>query len=279
MFAVDARSCMLSHDRSTSLSLLEQARNRDETAWGRLVDLDSPMVVHWCNTSGVRAPDSDDLVQDVFQAVFKNLDGFRRDRKGDTFRGWLRSITRFKVQDYYRRRAAEPAAQGGTDARLRLERLTEAELGEDTPEDLGALYRRALELVRGEFEDAPGRPSGGPRSRISPRRTSPRISGSLPARCERPSARLAPASPGSRRFHRLSPHRRGSTSPCRPTHGTDRQIALFRNAPRLRIRPTPDLARDGPTPQEEYLHCACANAWVIDRTRRPNLHRKSFSNH
>ena len=147
MFAVDARSCMLSHDRSTSLSLLEQARNRDETAWGRLVDLYSPMVVHWCNTSGVRAPDSDDLVQDVFQAVFKNLDGFRRDRKGDTFRGWLRSITRFKVQDYYRRRAAEPAAQGGTDARLRLERLTEAELGEDTPEDLGALYRRALELV------------------------------------------------------------------------------------------------------------------------------------
>jgi RNA polymerase sigma-70 factor, ECF subfamily len=143
----------LSHDRSTSLSLLEQVRNRDEEAWGRLVHLYSPLVVHWCHAAGVRGVDSDDLVQDVFQAVFKNLDGFRRDRAGDTFRGWLRSITRFKVQDYYRRRTAEPAAQGGTDAHRRLEQFTEPELPEDTPEDLGALYRRALELVRGEFEE------------------------------------------------------------------------------------------------------------------------------
>ncbi len=143
----------MSHDRSTSLTLLEQVRNRDEAAWGRLVHLYSPLVVHWCHAAGVRGPDADDLAQDVFHAVFKGLDGFRRDRAGDTFRGWLRGITRFKVQDYHRRRAAEPAAQGGTDARRRLEQLTEPELPEDTPADLGALYRRALELVRGEFEE------------------------------------------------------------------------------------------------------------------------------
>jgi RNA polymerase sigma-70 factor (ECF subfamily) len=64
----------------------------------------------------------------------------------------LRGITQFKIQDYYRRRAAEPAAQGGTDAHLRLEQVSEPVLPEDTPEDLSALYRRALELVRNEFE-------------------------------------------------------------------------------------------------------------------------------
>ncbi len=141
------------HDRSTSFSLLERVRVRDDEAWGRLVELYSPLVAYWCNNSGVRRQDADDLVQEVFQAVFKSLDSFRRDRAGDTFRGWLRRITHFKVQDYFRVRAAQPAAQGGTDPQWQLQQIPQPELPEETPEDLGALYRRALELVRSEFED------------------------------------------------------------------------------------------------------------------------------
>ena len=132
--------------------MLERVRARDEDAWSRLLHLYTPLVAYWCQHSGVRPQDTDDLVQDVFQAVFKNLDGFRRDRAGDTFRGWLRGIARFKVRDYFRRRADEPDAEGGTDPHRRLQHFAEPELPEETPEDLGALYRRALELVRGEFE-------------------------------------------------------------------------------------------------------------------------------
>lgn len=142
----------MAHDRSTSLTLLERVRDRDEVAWGRLVELYAPMVAYWCGHAGVRGADADDVVQEVFHAVLKNLDGFRRDRAGDTFRGWLRGITRFKVQDYFRRRADEPAAQGGTDPHWRMQQVAQPELPEETLEDLGALYRRALELVRGEFE-------------------------------------------------------------------------------------------------------------------------------
>jgi RNA polymerase sigma-70 factor (ECF subfamily) len=142
----------LRHDRSTSLSLLERVRVRNDDAWQHLVHLYAPLVAYWCAHSGVRAQDTDDLVQEVFQAVHKNLDGFRRDRAGDTFRGWLRGITRFKVHDYARRRADEPDAQGGTDPNWQLQQVAQPELPEETPEDLGALYRRALELVRGEFE-------------------------------------------------------------------------------------------------------------------------------
>jgi RNA polymerase sigma-70 factor (ECF subfamily) len=88
----------------------------------------------------------------VFQAVSTGLADFRRDKPGDSFRGWLRGITRYKILDHFRRRAAGADAQGGTDAQRQLLEIAQQELPEDTEEELGGLYRRALELVRGEFE-------------------------------------------------------------------------------------------------------------------------------
>ncbi|OWK40869.1 transcriptional control [Fimbriiglobus ruber] len=128
-------------------------RDKDEEAWRRLVHLYGPLVDRWCGHRGVRGQDADDVRQEVFQAVATGLDGFRRDRPGDTFRGWLRGITRFKLLDHFRRRQAHPEAQGGTDAHLRLQQqVADEDLPDDTADDLGGLYRRALELVRGEFE-------------------------------------------------------------------------------------------------------------------------------
>jgi RNA polymerase sigma-70 factor (ECF subfamily) len=144
---------MGSLDRSTSLTLLQRVRDKDEEAWRRLLHLYGPLVERWCARGGVHPADADDVRQDVFQAVAAGLDGFRRDRPGDTFRGWLKVITRNKLLDHFRRRQKQPEAQGGTDAHRQLQELAEPDLPEDTEEDLGGLYRRALELVRGEFEE------------------------------------------------------------------------------------------------------------------------------
>jgi RNA polymerase sigma-70 factor (ECF subfamily) len=143
---------MTPSDRPTSLTLLERIRNRDEEAWRRVVHLYSPLVDRWCGLRGVRGQDADDIRQEVFTAMATGLEGFRRDRPGDTFRGWLRGITRFKLLDFYRRRQNQPEAQGGSDAQQLLQQVADQDLPEDTADDLGGLYRRALELVRGEFE-------------------------------------------------------------------------------------------------------------------------------
>jgi RNA polymerase sigma-70 factor (ECF subfamily) len=140
---------------STSLSLLQRVRDRDQDAWRRLVQLYRPLVCHWCGRQGVTAAAADDLVQEVFLAAFTRLDHFRRDRPGDTFRGWLRGITRRVLLAHFRRRAGQPAAAGGTDAFLRLQDVAEAAPASDeadSPAEVRALYHRALELVRGEFE-------------------------------------------------------------------------------------------------------------------------------
>jgi RNA polymerase sigma-70 factor (ECF subfamily) len=139
-------------DKLTSVTLLQRVRDRDEEAWRRLLHLYGPLVIRWCGHGGVSGQDADDIQQEVFQAVATGLDGFRRDREGDTFRGWLRTITRNKLLDHYRRRDKNPEAQGGTDAYRQLQDLADQPWPEDTADDLSGLYHRALELVKGEFE-------------------------------------------------------------------------------------------------------------------------------
>jgi RNA polymerase sigma-70 factor (ECF subfamily) len=142
---------------NTPRTLLARAKENDPTAWGRLVHLYTPLVYHWCGRCGVRRPDADDIVQEVFRAALGSLGGFRRDHPGATFRGWLRGVTRNTLNDHFRRAGREVRAEGGTDAYLRMHgvaaRPAEPADEADPPAELSGLYRRALELVRGEFED------------------------------------------------------------------------------------------------------------------------------
>jgi len=146
---------MGSLDRPTSLTLLERVRDKDEEAWRRLLHLYGPLVERWCARGGVRPADIDDVRQDVFQAVAAGLDGFRRDRPGDTFRGWLRVITRNAVLAHHRHNSRRPQAEGGSEALGRLQDLADplAGSGGEEESEAGLLYRRAVEQVRGEFEE------------------------------------------------------------------------------------------------------------------------------
>ncbi len=140
-------------DEPTSLSLLERVRHQDSEAWHRLVYLYAPLVHHWCHAWGVAAADADDIRQEVFQSVSRGLAAFRRDRAGDTFRGWLRVITRRKFLDHCRQKQRQPVAEGGSDAHLRLEQVAEESEGDDAPEEVQRLHHRALELIRSQFEE------------------------------------------------------------------------------------------------------------------------------
>ena len=139
----------------TPISLLERVRARESGAWGRLIELYHPLVRSWCSRAGLRGPDVDDVVQEVFAAAAAGLDGFRRDRPGDTFRGWLRGITRNHILLHFRRNRRHPHAQGGSQARLTLEAIADPlpGPGDDEVIEIGQLYQRALEQVRATFEE------------------------------------------------------------------------------------------------------------------------------
>jgi RNA polymerase sigma-70 factor (ECF subfamily) len=140
---------------STSSSLLDRVRLKDAEAWRQLVRLYAPLVYSWCARAGMRGEDAADLVQEVFRSVVVAIGDFHRDRPGDTFRGWLRVITRNKIHDVHRRRAGEPVAVGGSEHQdlLNAVPLADDSADDDSRDSRGAVLRRALDLLRLEFEE------------------------------------------------------------------------------------------------------------------------------
>lgn len=140
---------------SISASLLVRLRANDPEAWSLLVTLYGPEVYRWCRRAGLRAEDAEDVGQEVFRSVASNLARFRRERPGDSFRGWLYAISRNKIRDHLGRGGPRPAV-GGTEIRERLARVPavdDASTDPGGPATSTRLIRQALELVRSEFED------------------------------------------------------------------------------------------------------------------------------
>ena len=139
---------------STSLSLIERVKAHDEDAWRRLVRLYGPLVDFWVRRAGLHAADAEDVSQEVFRSVAGNISRFHKDQPGDSFRAWLRTVTRNKVIDHVRRQGPEPRAVGGSAAQQQLqERPAVPDSEADESREVQWLHRRALELVQAQFED------------------------------------------------------------------------------------------------------------------------------
>ncbi len=142
---------------ATSRSLLGRVQANEPEAWERLVHLYAPLVLHWCRQAGLQDQDVADVFQEVFQAVVVYVGSFRKERERDTFRGWLRRITQNKLHDYFRGLGRETRGVGGSSARERLGQFAAPVPSEENlvPDDEGErrLFVRALELIRGEFEE------------------------------------------------------------------------------------------------------------------------------
>ncbi len=142
---------------STSRSLLRRARERDADAWQKLTAVYTPLVYQWCRRAGLQVSDAADVAQEVFRSVSTGLDGFRKERPEDSFRGWLWTVTRNKVCDHFRARAGEPDVQGGTEAQQWLQQVPEEAPNEQqdvTGQQLHSkLARHAVSLMQTDFEE------------------------------------------------------------------------------------------------------------------------------
>ncbi len=137
---------------STSTRLLSDARAWDQEAWRQIVRRYGPLVYRWSRRWPLQAADRADLFQEVFRSVAIGLDRFRRDRPGDSFRGWLWTVTRNRAADLLRQRQRCPDIPGGS-----------WDLGEvtspDSPSDASdacprnTRVRQALRSIRSDFQE------------------------------------------------------------------------------------------------------------------------------
>jgi RNA polymerase sigma-70 factor (ECF subfamily) len=146
----------ISHDSSTSHTLLERVKLRQPEAWRRLVELYGPIVYRWCRRYRLFPDDAADIVQEVFANVARHVDRFEHRTQHGGFRSWLSTITHNEVCDFLRREQRQAQGRGGTDAQEHLAQIPEPPEPSDLTdlnEDRQLISRRALELVRVEFEN------------------------------------------------------------------------------------------------------------------------------
>lgn len=158
--ALMAPSEALHAQSSIATSLLERVRRHESAAWERMTRLYTPLVYSWVRRAGVNQSDAADVVQDVFLEVTRSILRFRRTETGDTFSGWVRTITTRRAADHLRKQR-DPDPAGGTAAQLRLEQLADPHANSSSstdatpdPHDSSTeLVRRGLDLIRCEFQD------------------------------------------------------------------------------------------------------------------------------
>jgi RNA polymerase sigma-70 factor (ECF subfamily) len=139
---------------TASTSLIERVKAFDQAAWERLVELYSPLVYAWCRRAGLQEADALDVGQEVFRAVAGAIVHFHRDQPGDSFRRWLRTITRNKIHDFFRsQNAGERGADGGEEVVMDMDAVLPDTDSESLAAETLILYRRAVELIRGEFSE------------------------------------------------------------------------------------------------------------------------------
>jgi RNA polymerase sigma-70 factor (ECF subfamily) len=89
----------------TSVSLLDRlkAAGPDASDWNRLQGIYLPLISRWLGRVPGLGAEADDLAQEVFVVVIREIPRFQRQREG-SFRAWLRQVTVNKVRTHRRRR-------------------------------------------------------------------------------------------------------------------------------------------------------------------------------
>lgn len=145
----------MSQAPTTQVSLLIRIRDgANHVAWQEFVRLYGPVVYGFARKRGLQDADAADLMQDVLRSVSGAISRLEYDRKQGTFRGWLFTISRNKVLNYYAARKSHPPAAGDSGAHRSLDNVADRDGGAETWE---LEYQRriagiAMEKIKSEFQ-------------------------------------------------------------------------------------------------------------------------------
>lgn len=139
----------------TSFSLLERLRTAPPNApdWERLHELYFPVIRTWLNRVPGLGVEVDDLAQEVFLILSRELATFQRQRDG-SFRVWLRGVTLNRIRAFQKSKRKRPVAGGeGIDHLLTQLEDASSALAQQWDRDHDKhVSDRLLALVKADFE-------------------------------------------------------------------------------------------------------------------------------
>jgi RNA polymerase sigma factor (sigma-70 family) len=140
----------------TRASLLVQLRDgANHAAWQEFAKLYGPVIYGFARKRGLQDADAADLMQDVMRSVSNAIARLDYNRNQGTFRGWLFTITRNKVFNFFSARRIRPQGSGDTTTNRLLDTQPDTSDGEDAweMEYQRRLAALAMERVKSEFQE------------------------------------------------------------------------------------------------------------------------------
>lgn len=158
----DMQRQAVSAEQALLAELALRCRAGDALAWEQLARSQYRRIYGLCYRFTGSAVEAEDLTQDTFIKVFRNLDSFDPARGG--FATWLTTLTRNLLVDHYRRSRMERAsesldatAEGQENGPTRAERLADGGRGQDQHVaglELRSQIQAALAQVSPELREA-----------------------------------------------------------------------------------------------------------------------------
>jgi RNA polymerase sigma-70 factor (ECF subfamily) len=143
-------------DVPTRPSLLLRVRDpEDEAAWSQFVAIYTPLIFAFCRGRGLMEADAADVTQEVLKAVAVAVPRFEYDPERSSFRNWLFTVVRSKLNNFITAQARRPQPAGDT-ALQQFINLTADGSAEETwrQEYQSHLLRWAATQIRPEFKEA-----------------------------------------------------------------------------------------------------------------------------
>jgi RNA polymerase sigma factor (sigma-70 family) len=134
----------------TRASLLIRLRDaRDKDAWTQFVQVYAPLIYGFGRSRGLQDADAADLMQDVLSSLTRSLGRLDYDPRRGSFRSWLYTITRNRLNTFLDRQRRVVHGTGDSGAHRRLEQEPEpTEISEWEREYDRRVFDWAAERVR-----------------------------------------------------------------------------------------------------------------------------------
>ena len=139
----------------TSKTLLFRIRDPgDGQAWESFSRIYTPLIFFFCRKRGLSEADSADIVQDVMTSIARSITRFTYDPDRGTFRSWLYTITRNRLNKHFTKSAKQPASIGQS----AVTRLADESDNDSAAEALWEdeyrkhLFKWAAGQIEGEFQ-------------------------------------------------------------------------------------------------------------------------------
>lgn len=139
----------------TQPSLLLRLRDtEDHAAWSQFVSIYTPLIFAFCRGRGLSEADAADVAQDVLKAVARAIPRFNYDPSRSSFRNWLFTVVRSKLNNFFATRARQPRRAGDTTIQRFIEGEPDCASEETWHREYQAnLVLWATEQIRSEFKD------------------------------------------------------------------------------------------------------------------------------